>query len=734
MSFEWRTDADEAWDDALTNQARKTVIIRHKARWLLGILLIVGVGGLIAYWQIDRRATAATNAIHADVIAAHTLVQQASDTQDLDLLEALIWSQSQSWYEIQQQLITQHLFLDRPSLGLWAQTAVVAPQVTLSTDLKEAEVIDLLPYVVPNPEGTLETVQLMHTTVYRQKDNAWLLAPPTDSLAFWGRWLTTEGEHIELIYPERDAAIGSRLAEALDLVLQDVCRQPAIGCPPNFTLQLRFVRHHDSLIQLNQGYPIFRVRAGYSEHTLTLPTPTLIGYPQDEAGYHALYRAYGSWIVASFIANFHAHTFMTYETLNQQLTQWDLFIPQSDSWPKMAFADPPIPLPDQDIQILCTSFPPAQLIRYNPVTQTWVDELAAREDFRFMRESLTLFADPNDKGVFLYGRQAVESLPRWRTYYWWQGQETLVFDSDVAHALNDDLTFRVSKEGRYLPVFLFRDFDDQNPTNNLLTLDLHNCHNEGCTTVDIDGWAYWSPDQTQTIVTSPRDGKLHLGDSQGQIIQSLQAGWAPIWLDNQSYAYIHYNPASAEQEIAAAVLGDTPSTQTLLTSADFLTAIPTTDSGPDKTAIITYLYTNPIHPRQIFINVRFTAGENYLNSQLFLFDMDTERLEALFTLYDRFNEGPHFTPNGRYISFLGYNKFNTGLSIYNVEDRTQFNITTDAPTFPPHTDWSANGQWLLIVDTSMIRLMAPEYEYEIPIFHNFEGCSTAAWVQRLPTK
>jgi hypothetical protein len=45
----------------------------------------------------------------------------------------------------------------------------------------------------------------------------------------------------------------------------------------------------------------------------------------------------------------------------------------------------------------------------------------------------------------------------------------------------------------------------------------------------------------------------------------------------------------------------------------------------------------------------------------------------------------------------------------------------------PLLDWSSDGQWLLVADRQFLHLIAPTYEMEELIAHDFDACSHIIW-------
>ncbi|MCA9973587.1 MAG: hypothetical protein KC425_25415, partial [Anaerolineales bacterium] len=124
----------------------------------------------------------------------------------------------------------------------------------------------------------------------------WLYAPPLPS--FWGEPVTVAADGLRLVAPQRDAAFAEALAEALARTRAAVCRAlEETGCDVPRPLAVELSRSPASLEVLTD--PALLLTQAL---TLTLPAPSLLGMPQDEAGRHALLRGYAARLALVEIA------------------------------------------------------------------------------------------------------------------------------------------------------------------------------------------------------------------------------------------------------------------------------------------------------------------------------------------------------------------------------------------------------------------------------------------------
>lgn len=303
MSFEWRTDEDEGWPEE--GKPKQTAVaqpfLRHRWRFLLAVLVGLTAVWLAVQWQINQRVETATTEIETELLATHNFVLQTAVNRDEDLFRANLSGRDPGWGEVQKSLLNEGLLLDRPMLGWQHQPSperLTREQVvfTVAPDLRSAELRYPQEYAITRPNGVTETVRLQQTAVYREGTNRWLYSPPYD--AFWGEWITHDGDLLTLVYTEHDAPVADRLAEDLDGLLLQMCvALDGINCGQGLRVHLRLDTSPDSLLALDDVQTV--LAAG---PRLNLPTPTLVGLPTDEASYDVLYRAYGVELATAVLA------------------------------------------------------------------------------------------------------------------------------------------------------------------------------------------------------------------------------------------------------------------------------------------------------------------------------------------------------------------------------------------------------------------------------------------------
>lgn len=332
--FDWQTVEDDDWDDTLPEPERPRRPARWR-RWLPWLLVVVvlALTSAVLVQRMNARVEDVTSDLEADVVSSHALVAQASAEADGELLLALLSGLDGGWAASQQVLLREGGLWQRNALGLtWEGADTAVPQVQLAPDLLAAEVTSTHLYR-PAAAGLDDApVRLQQTAVYRLGSARWLLAPPTTD--FWGETQTTQHGRISASYPARDEALVQRLVTDLDTRLAALCADAdALTCAPEMALELHFSHNPSSLT----GDPVARaVREGSGPLAVTLPTPTLAGVPQDEAGYAALLRGYAAPVVATAVVRSAGYDCCAQALFVRALVDWQLAEWELADWPVTA--------------------------------------------------------------------------------------------------------------------------------------------------------------------------------------------------------------------------------------------------------------------------------------------------------------------------------------------------------------------------------------------------------------
>jgi len=231
-------------------------------------------------------------------------------------------------------------------------------------------------------EGRLEEIWLKRTLHYRQVVDRWLLVPSNDEKSPLPEDKSIyEGEILRLRYPERDREVVQELAQAVDVVLQQLCRQSAgLPCAASQAFSVELSTDSASLLGLDRAflqprYRIYRTRFIGTGRDIVLPAPSVVGSPMDKAGYEALLRGYTSWLATAFIHYQIDPAAMSDESFLNLLDDVDLIPPPpAEHNPLLAQAPLPVPFPEQKIQLRCTYDPRgSEWWLYDPASGAWSD-------------------------------------------------------------------------------------------------------------------------------------------------------------------------------------------------------------------------------------------------------------------------------------------------------------------------------------------------------------------------
>ena len=319
MSFSWQTEEERDWEqpDLGGDEERRGPARRWP--WLLLVVVVIAGGVYLAWRQVRDRVDETTEVIRDEVRATHALANRAAGDRDQELFVSLLSGRSATWTEAQRDRLDEGLLFGE-TVRLFGFRAIAAagsqPEVELNPDLTEAVLTVAQPVEVDAGSGLTETVVFTQTHVFRQGSQRWLLSPPEDE--FWGAWKSRDGQLLQLVYPERDEELALRLADDLDRKLMELCRT-IVECPDDFVIDLRLEKDVQSVLLAANGAE--RLTGG---RELTLPSPTLVGLPSDEAAYAALYRGYAGQIVSAALVDLLDYTCCELVVFQEALIDWQL--------------------------------------------------------------------------------------------------------------------------------------------------------------------------------------------------------------------------------------------------------------------------------------------------------------------------------------------------------------------------------------------------------------------------
>lgn len=294
--FEWHTEDDNDWDDQ-----PKPVTQKSRRRWLIPLLILalLGTAGFTVYRQVQEVVEATTQTTEQQIRGAFTTLYLASADNDIELFNSLISGRDRDWATQQQQQFADSTLLDRSSLGftlLDAQPTI--NDITIDADLQGATVVANARYAVLGNDGLTETISLAIPSIFRRGNNQWLFAPPLPD--FWGEIKTQPLQNLVLTYPERDAEMMERIGRDLDQILTTLCsfNDQSPCAAPLYAVDFMT---DTAAITLPNPLPLGWF-ANEPTPTYRLPTPSLVGIPQDQIGYDALLGGYARHIFTPIIS------------------------------------------------------------------------------------------------------------------------------------------------------------------------------------------------------------------------------------------------------------------------------------------------------------------------------------------------------------------------------------------------------------------------------------------------
>jgi hypothetical protein len=710
MSFEWHQDEDEGWE----KQIPLLVVMERPPppyRLYLVISIIILLIGGLAYWQLSRRVQATAAYLEAQLFTSLKLLQQAASSQDSELFNTLLSVRDGGWASAQQAMLHDEQLWGRRRLGLrWQAAANYTTTIQLAPDLTQAEALLQQSYTVQRVQGVTETVVLSQTAVFRPGQERWLLSAPDRD--FWGETQTIETEHLAVIFPARDRPTIRRLLPALEAIIEVACQEvTSTACSSVVQIPVLFDTRPQSLYELN--YP-----AEYPElGQVILPTPTLLGLPGSEVGVQLLAQSYAAYIVSSAlptISDWQGERPIIYQTtVEKQLNQWGLQEPALTSDNYESLVNAPVTL--QEISLL------------------WPTDAFHSLELRNHARALV---------EFLVGRgaTAVDLQNSISNPNFWQWANLSANDPAVEQAwlqfLYDHSPFASQPPPLPLPELdirlvcagdnLYRyDWSAGFWQDEMQSHHSDNCGEVTCALQDLPGWPVWSPDGRSTLIMQenlsnllvPQETQLWRGDGDGQIIAEIGTGYAPFWLDGQTYGYVRVGANGHGEIVTAAVNDDAP--QLLLTIEGLFGRLP----GPDSPlpAFIANVQVNPANPGTLLITI-LRENDTIL--------VHIERGDRRVLIVNDASVFTAFSPNGRMI-ILDKPLDQTGRRVltltHNLTEFGQQIVPTNGNSI--NYDWTADSRWLLISYPGFLKLVTPGRNYFQLVPHEFGTCERVEWVQ-----
>jgi hypothetical protein len=748
MKFDWQTDED---GPLVPESGESEPGVTSGYRWLvwLGLPVVVLLSGFFIYYQLNQRVDAAHAEIEADVLAAFNLAQQALIQGDAELLATVLSRQDNQWFREWRDLAADgfHPLAIPPALTASPEMGITA--VTLSTELNRAEIARQRPYTLHLGDGLTETIQLEQTDFYYKTVNGWLWTQPEDD--YWGGWETWHGRYLTLIYPARDEALALRLAEALEAHLDSWCQgetPPFMRCPDRPPWELRLGNNPATLARLNQ-FDLSPTTSRNNWRFPTLPTPSLLGRPVDEAGYDALLRHYALQLGVSLARQSQQYPAAYSSPMERmQSVRWlaeaGLYL-----WPPSALPPALAEPPPADLVLHCAAAEGGSLWRYKALTGDWQPLLPELDVYEFA-------AWPDYDSLFV-GTRHQENGEVWTAVSRYRDGRLIPihrFQSFEAEGYAAGLHARGSGDDRRL--ILYASETPSAPPPNApwkqYQLDSEACDEAGCPLTPLDNyfWEVQSPDGRHSLrfVFDQGPSALWLTDQQGALLRQVGRSHNFNWLSHERYVYIElllpYQPVPQMRyqlnigHIAQDEPEFTASLEELFTAQGVV--------ADDEMVSFGEWVFNPVRSNQSVVVARrldaavpWSAGE----SLFFLLELDQLtpgeiEVRVLPTTIAEMTNSPMFDGDGRWLILIGRDGRQLVMELVDLTGpETRRVVLSDQPglfdglfivsNYMP-TSWSPDGRWLSLLHEGLVHLVELETANHAVLVPPQPGCINLAWL------
>lgn len=659
------------------------------SRRLRRVLFVVAPLLLIALVAVllTQRVDDASITQRDDVVAVYDLFQQARAHADSELYTSLISARDSRWGRTQRELFDAGLMFDRRSLGLTFRSDV-SPRiidVQLSNDLHEADVSAEFKYLVDQGNGATTEVGLIHTTHFQSAGQRWRQASPPSS--FWGEEIHYRTPLIRITYPERDRDTGQRLAYELDQMLGEFCQSfTGRACPSGMQIDLELGTNPLLLSAIAQPVAPLSLVVDPEGQTrfplrISLPAPTLVGVPLDEAGYIALYRGYGTHIAQQLAVALSrddsrrlGYSQLMQSTLTKALVEvgvhpWPPVAPQSGS---------PIALPEQDLLVLCASdlAGGGSIQRYDVTHDLWTSLWPDRT-------IVALYQNPHSNEIRLDEQSNIAGEKYLRPLTLRNGELIEGAAPEVA-ALSE--------------------------------------------TID-------SPDASQAIIAINRtrlQGSNLIRRASDGSESEISAGYSPFWLDDQTYGFVEL---FGQRVLIASTADDVPRT---LIDMDRLSAVLSDDLRTNPLTQLSISEAIPSRNDSDLMLIRLYGydvnsghlGLFTIRGYILSYNLRTDQLEIRIG-YRNLIGVPTPSPDQLWLAAETQEKLGgkTTILAHDIE-HNQTHIFPIFPTYTASARWSSDGQWLLAMSDGVLSLIAPQHDVQLNIVPDQPGCATAVWLDR----
>lgn len=816
--FDWQTEED--WEELAAPPEALEGTRPRRWHWLLGLVIIVGLASYLVYAQVDRRIEEATNTVEQDVTSSLEILQLANDNQDVELANGVLSGRDPDWTNIQRDLVRGGLLFDRSPFGLTLLGSPAIVHTELAPDLLSAQLTLHTDYAIEIGNGLTQTVTLEHTAIFRKGSRNWLYAPPDDE--FWGEMLEISGSFITLHYPARDEEISRRLANDLERKIGELCANIAFegtNCLGGARIDLTLANHAAGLVMASDMG--LWLQAG---RELVLPAPTLIGLPDTEQEYLALFRGYTMVVLRAFIGERTGwecceraglvQALLDRQFAEQSLKPWPLLprdyadllnhgvllenlaaewdvtsfgegnpglyaladfltevtqvsapmtlipmatgrdfadwmaamlntspfsVESNRAWQAflyeqsgMATAPPPIPWPEQVVSLLCgPNYPDAAaLYTYHPADNIWTEQLTGHAFF-------TAQPIAGQTGLVLV-EQPLGAENRPPHTILWQNQQVIPL-TDSAFVLQS-----ASHDGTILAGATLA-LDRNNAGNSFgslstdtnLVIDVNSCSEGGsCSTYVTDlPNLFWSPNNQFTLSRISRPGsisELRVGDRYGQEseIGAIGLGTSLYWVDDETVIHLR------TQEIVKTNI-NSKDAEILVAGRDLLPYLP--DSIDATRLTINEIGLSQSDPHLLYLLATSFAELNV--AYLFQYNLADRQISYLTRLDEVPIPAVEMGKSFRIPVQIRANQFQVSVTIvheisnpvyyfysYQIAQNKTSLVKQIGGTNWRNYGWSNDGYWLVSTDAGLLKFIAPGWEYQYWVSHEFSNCRAANWL------
>jgi hypothetical protein len=698
--FDWQTGEHDQQETKEYHDSFHS--FRRKPSCLTFTFLVVLVVISALVWLVNNTQSEAVASVNEDVLLTFELQQQAIEENDEELFSAILSSNDPSWKRDQEELFAANLIDDRKALGLFGvSTPINRRTLVFSPDLQKAELSFVRDYTVLSSEETSE-VELLQHQFFHLENGRWMRSPADHS--FWGPWSKVDGKYVEITYPERDVKFVQALVEVVDSYLENLCYKVEgenyfgeYFCEGNLPWQIRVRTDDRALLDFAQSAAVKSSKFDYE-----LPSPSLVGAP------------------------------LTSKDLDVYLDLYTEFL-----FPTMGNVIlTTVTRPEQFVYALCFkhSSGPRKLFRYDWRFRSWQPELPV-QTFNY------LSALPDDSMIMVAEGETITTI----------GEDTNSSLSEkiiTRHLkipmLNSQTLLGWVKRSKS-PYFLLMSLSSRVESPRYAALDLQICEQGICYPEKLPGFPIPSPMSDATLYINGSDIFLSTGSE--KIEKLVGKGFSPFWIDGETFGFVRFHGDMATNIMTQVVIQHLSNGQLqVLVDGHAL-------ASEEKTPWAEDLFIHEVIPKPMDSNKLLITGTGVrdYSGYYFIFSLDISDLQnvnAFPKLQLEISRRGSLvgvpgllaptgfpmilvSPNGRWLAMAELNSQDTWtILIHDLLKGRTVEVIKDIPAVPgnlPMLDWSADGQWLLIADREFLHLIAPEYEYQDRIAHDFDACSHIVW-------